>query len=150
MTNDSPISKLKDQSKTLITEEDFFETIVEDASAAEDWLSETEGQLAVDVFQTKDSLVIKAPIAGVKPDDIDISITDDVVTVKGNRADTKEVENEHYFAQECYWGAFSRSVILPIAVVGEKAQASFKDGILTIRVPKADQAKVRKIQVKAE
>jgi HSP20 family protein len=147
MTNNSPISKLKDQAEALI-EEDFFQTVTE--SAGEDWLTEAEGQLAVDVYQTKDELVIKAPIAGVKPDDIDIAITDDVVTVKGHRQDSKEVESEHYFAQECYWGAFSRSVILPVATVSDKAQASFKNGILTIRLPKADQAKVRKIQVKAE
>ncbi|KKR18379.1 MAG: Protein containing Heat shock protein Hsp20 protein [candidate division CPR2 bacterium GW2011_GWC1_41_48] len=149
MTNNSPISKLKEQAEALITEEDFFQS-VNDAAGSEDWLSETEGQLAVDVYQNKDELVIKAPIAGVKPDDIDIAITDDVVTIKGHRQDTKEVESEHYFAQECYWGAFSRSVILPVATVSDKAQASFKNGILSIRLPKADQAKVRKIKVSAE
>lgn len=148
MTQNSPLSKLKDQAGTII-EEDFFQAITDDSSS-EDWLAESEGQLAVDVYQTKEELVIKAPVAGVKPDAIDIAITDDVVTIKGHRSDAKEVEEEHYFAQECYWGAFSRSVILPVATVSDKAQASFKNGILTVRIPKADQAKVRKIQVKAE
>jgi len=150
MTNNSPISKLKDQAKTLITEEDFFQSISSEVSDNDDWLTETEGQLAVDVYQTKDELVIKAPIAGVKPEDVDISITDDVITVKGHRSDSKEVESDHYFAQECYWGAFSRSVILPVATMSDKAQASFKNGILTVRIPKADQSKVRKIKITTE
>lgn len=149
MNNNSPISKLKDQAKNLISEDDFFQSIAEEATG-DDWLNEAEGQLAVDVYQTKDELVIKAPIAGVKSEDIDISITDDVLSIKGHRQDAVEVENEHYFAQECYWGAFARSVILPVAVVADKTNASFKNGILTIRVPKADQAKVRKIEIKSE
>lgn len=116
----------------------------------EDWLGEEdfEGQLAVDVYQTKDNVVIKAPIAGVKADDIDISVSEDVVTLRGERVEEKEVDREHYYVQECYWGSFSRSVILPTSTIAEKAQASLKDGVLTITIPKVQQDKVKKIKVR--
>lgn len=115
-----------------------------------DWLEEYEGQLAIDVYQTNDSVVVKAPIAGVKPDELEISITDDVVNIKGQRQNKSEVSGEHYFVQECYWGAFSRSYILPVAVESEKASAQLKDGILTITIPKLEKAKTKLIEIKAE
>ncbi len=85
---------------------------------------EVEGQLAVDVYQTKDNVVIKAPIAGVTADNIDISVSEDVVTIRGERVDESEVDREHYYVQECYWGSFSRSVILPTSTQAEKAEAN--------------------------
>ncbi len=127
--------------------DDFLGTPEE---GGDDWLGESdelEGQLAVDVYQTKDNVVIKAPIAGVKADQIDISVSDDMVTLRGERVDEKEVDREHYYVQECYWGAFSRSIILPTATVAEEAQASLKDGVLTLTIPKAVQDKVKKIKV---
>ena len=114
----------------------------------EDWLGEEVGQLAVDVYQTKDSVVIKAPIAGVTPDSLDIEVADDVVTIRGERTEEKEVDREHYYVQECNWGAFSRSVILPTSTVAEKAAATLKDGVLTVAIPKVAQDKVKKIKVK--
>ena len=116
----------------------------------EDWLEECEGQLAVDVFQSNDSVILKAPIAGVKPADLEISITDEVINIKGERRETQETSRENYFAQECYWGAFSRSFILPIAVNAEKAEAVLKDGILTIKIPKSEKTKTKTIAIKAE
>jgi HSP20 family protein len=129
--------------------DEFLDSPVE---SGEDWLNEEEleGQLAVDVYQTKDNVVIKAPIAGVKPDDIDISISEDVITVRGERTEEREVDREHYYVQECYWGSFSRSVILPTSCVAEKAQAALKDGVLTVTIPKVAQDKVKKIKVKPE
>lgn len=115
-----------------------------------DWLEEYEGQLAVDAYQTNDSVVIKAPIAGVKPEDLEISITDEVVNVKGERREISEIQKESYFCQECYWGAFSRSYLLPIAVDAEKAVASLKNGILTITIPKQEKTKTRILKVKTE
>lgn len=115
-----------------------------------DWMEETEGQLAIDVFQTDNDVIIKAPIAGVKPEDLEISITDEVVTIKGERKEEKEIQKEDYLCQECYWGSFSRSYVLPVAVLGDKAQASLKNGILTITIPKQEKTKVKTIQVKAE
>jgi len=120
------------------------------AGNTQDWMEEYEGQLAIDVFQTDEEIVLKAPIAGVKPEDLEISITDEVINIKGERKETSEVTRENYFAQECYWGAFSRSYILPIAVSSEKATASLKNGILTIKIPKEEKSKTKTIEIKTE
>lgn len=115
-----------------------------------DWMEDYEGQLAVDVFQTEDNIVLKAPIAGVKPEDLEISITDEVITLKGERKESEEVQRENYLAQECYWGVFSRSYVLPVPVTSDKAQASLKNGILTITIPKQEKVKAKKIEIKTE
>lgn len=131
-----------------ILEDEFLD---DDQPKNEEWINEEEfeGQLAVDVYQTKDKIVVKAPIAGVKPDDIDVAISEDVVTIRGDRKDEFAVEKDNYYVQECFWGSFSRSVILPTSTVAEKAEASLKDGVLTIQIPKLVQEdKVKKIKVK--
>ncbi|PIP26443.1 MAG: hypothetical protein CO140_02340 [Candidatus Moranbacteria bacterium CG_4_9_14_3_um_filter_40_7] len=107
-----------------------------------------EGQLTIDVYQTESDIVIKSTIAGVKPEDLDVAINNDMVTVKGERKSEEQVPEENYYYQECYWGKFSRSVILPVDVLAEKIEASMKNGILTIRLPKADVNKTKKIQVR--
>ncbi len=116
----------------------------------DDWSSGYEGQLAIDVFQTDDNIVIKSAIAGVSPENINISIDNDMVTIKGERKSGEVVTEDNYYYQECYWGAFSRSVILPVDVVVDKADADLKNGILTILLPKAKKSKTTKIQVKAK
>lgn len=116
----------------------------------EDWLTESEGQLTIDVYQTPNEIVIKSTIAGVKPEDIDISITNDMITIKGRRQKDEEVKEGDYYYQECYWGPFSRSVILPVDVEVDRADASMKNGILTIRLPKVEKVKTKKISIKAE
>lgn len=108
------------------------------------------GQLSVDVFQTADEIVIVAPVAGVKLDDLHISITDEVLTIKGRRSFQFQVSESDYFTQECFWGNFSRSVILPDAVDVSRVAASFKDGILTVRIPKVEKIKTRMIAIKEE
>lgn len=118
--------------------------------AGGDWMEETEGQLAIDVFQTDDEVILKAPIAGVKPEDLEISITDEVVNIKGERKEETETKRENFLCQECYWGAFSRAYVLPVPVIGDKAQASLKNGILTIKIPKQEKTKVKTIEVKTE
>ena len=117
---------------------------------SEDWLTESEGQLTIDVYQTPNEIVIKSTIAGVSPEDIDISITNDMITIKGRRQKDEEVKEEDYYYQECYWGPFSRSVILPVDVEVDRADASMKNGILTIRLPKVEKVKTKKITIKAE
>ena len=97
----------------------------------------TEGELAVDIAQTKKDLVIVAPIAGVDPDQVSIAIDHDVLTIRGVRERAMNFGPEDYFYQECYWGAFSRSIILPIEVIKEKAKAKIEHGTLTISIPKA-------------
>jgi len=114
----------------------------------EDWLPEQEGQLTVDVYQTEQDIVIKSTIAGVEPQTLDIAITNDMVTIKGVREKDEEVSEEDYYCQECYWGPFSRSIILPLDVDTDKTSAMMKNGILTVRLPKVEKSKTKKIRVK--
>lgn len=118
------------------------------AMEEEHFSSDAEGQLTIDVYQTDMEIVIKSTIAGVKPEDLDVSINNDMVTIKGERKNEENVNGENYYYQECYWGYFSRSVVLPVDIIAEKAEASLKNGILTIRLPKADTTKIKKIQVR--
>jgi len=108
---------------------------------------EPEGQLAIDVYQTENDLVIQSAIAGIKPENLDISMERDIITIKGIREKPFE-EKEDYFSQECYWGPFSREIILPVEVDPNRATAEMKEGILTIRIPKILRQKKRKIIVK--
>lgn len=116
----------------------------------EEWLEEEEGQLAIDAFQDENNIYIKAPIAGVSVDDLEISITDEVVTIKGERRNEANLSRESYFVQECYWGSFMRSYILPVSVDAAKAEATLKNGILTIRIPKQEKTKTRVLKVEVE
>ena len=108
------------------------------------------GQLSVDVYQTKDNIVIKSTIAGVKPENIDISIDNDMITIRGQRKMEEEVKEDDYFYQECYWGSFSRSIVLPMEVKADEAEASLKNGVLTIILPKVKKAKSVAVKVKSE
>lgn len=113
-----------------------------------EWLDEEEeGQLAIDAFQDDDSVTIMAPIAGVKVEDLEISITDEVVTIKGARKNDQEIDRQSYFVQECYWGNFMRSYILPVSVDAAKADAHLRNGILVIRIPKQEKTKTRVLKV---
>lgn len=111
-------------------------------------LDDSEGQLTIDVYQTETDVVIKSTIAGVKPEDLDVSINNDMLTIRGERKNDEQVPEGNYYYQECYWGTFSRSVILPIDVMSDKIEASMKNGILTVRMPKADSNRTKKIQVR--
>ena len=108
---------------------------------------EIEGQLSIDVFQDDHNIYILAPIAGVKAGDVDVSITDEVVTIQGQRRSGHEISSEKHFTQECYWGPFSRSYVLPIAVDSELAKASLKDGLLRIEIPKDARVKTKVIRI---
>lgn len=109
---------------------------------------EMEGQLALDMYQTKDNLVVKSTIAGVRPEDIDVTVNDNVLTISGERMQQDEVRDKDYYLQECYWGEFSRSVELPEEFDSEGISAEIKDGILTVVIPKSEKAKPKKIMVK--
>ncbi len=106
-----------------------------------------EGQLMIDVYQKGEELVVESAVAGIDPESIDINVTRDSITIKGSRERQEEVQNDEYFYQECYWGKFSRSVILPYEIDPERAQASFKNGILTVRLPKASTERTKKLRV---
>jgi HSP20 family protein len=114
----------------------------------EEWLNDFEGQLNIDMYQTKDNVIIKSTIAGVRPEDIDITVANDMVTIKGSRRKDEVIAGDDYFYQECYWGNFSRSVIIPVDIDSESIEADLKDGILTVIIPKAAKAKTKKVKVK--
>ncbi len=114
------------------------------------WLEEEveEGQLTVDVYQTGNDIVVKCMVAGVRPEDLEITITRDMVTVKGRRETEKTVREEDYFHQELYWGSFSRTIMLPAEVDVEEAEAIEKHGLLIIKLPKIDKHRQAKLKVK--
>jgi len=117
--------------------------------AASDWDDEepVPGQLAVDVYETKEKLVVKARTAGVNKNDLDVSISDNTLSVRGTLSAGNEDDVENYFVQECYWGEFSRSIALPIPVKEEEIEAMLKDGVLTISFAKVNQDTVKKIEI---
>ncbi len=116
----------------------------------ETWTAEEPGgELAVDVYQTPDSIVIKALVAGVQPQSIDVSLTREMVTISGQRQDEKEAEDEDYFQKELFWGAFTRTILLPEEVDVDLAEASEKHGILMIRLPKINKKRQTKLKVRA-
>jgi len=110
---------------------------------------EPEGELAVDVYQTPEAIVIKALVAGVQPGSIDISLTREMLTVSGTREDEREVDEEHYYQRELYWGSFSRTILLPEEVDVDAAEASEKHGVLVVRLPKINKRRETKLKVRS-
>ncbi len=119
------------------------------AVAADEWdeSDDLPGQLAVDVYETREKLVVKARTAGVNKSDLDVSISDNTLSIRGTLSAGNEDDVENYFVQECYWGEFSRSIALPVPVKEEEIEAMLKDGVLTISFAKVKQDTVKKIQV---
>lgn len=115
------------------------------------WIEENteEGELTVDVHQTPDEIIIKTMVAGVKPEDLDISISRDMVTIKGHREESQQVADEDYYHRELYWGSFSRTIMLPQEIDVDGAEATEKYGLLTLKLPKTDKGRQTKIKVKS-
>lgn len=109
---------------------------------------DAEGQLTVDVYQDGDTIVVQSTVAGVKSEDVEVSITSESVAIRGKRERAREVEEKDYFYQECFWGSFSRSIILPYEVDPDKSTATIKDGVLTVKMPKLNRQKAKKVKVK--
>lgn len=105
------------------------------------------GQLAVDVYETEEELVIKARTAGVNKDDLDVSISEGILTISGTLSSGDDTEANNWHIQECYWGEFSRTLALPVPVKEDEAKAALKDGVLTISFPKVQQEQAKKIQI---
>jgi HSP20 family protein len=125
--------------------------IIEPDEMEEKWDNgEPEGKLMVDVYQTPDDIIVESAIAGARPDNIDVSATADSITIRGSRTREKETSGENYLYQECYWGKFVRSIILPQEIDPESASVTFKNGILTLRLPKVNKKKTKKLRVKME
>lgn len=119
------------------------------ATTNDDWDEDeaVPGQLAVDVYETKEKLVVKGRVAGVNKADLDVSIADNTLSIRGTLSAGNEDDVENYFVQECYWGEFSRSIALPVPVKEEEIEAVLKDGVLTISFAKLKQDSVKKIQI---
>lgn len=109
-----------------------------------------EGELPIDMYQTGDNIVIRALIAGVSPDDLDIAITRDMVTLKGMREEDRESPDEDYFHRELYWGSFSRTILLPEEILIDEAEAREKHGLLEIVLPKVDKERSTHLKVKTK
>lgn len=121
----------------------------EKEKSKKEWF-EPEGKLSVDVYKTEDEIVIESPLAGIKPEDIHITIKGEVLTVRGVRERPEEIEKKDYFTQECHWGKFSREVILPEETDPSRAEAFLKESILVIKIPKIHREKERVVEVKEE
>jgi len=119
----------------------------EAAPATEEFEDEMPGQLAVDVYETKEKLMVKARVAGVNKEDLDVSIADNSLSIRGTLASGDEVAAENYHVQECYWGEFARSLALPVPVKEDEVDAVLKDGVLTITFTKVKQDTVRQITI---
>ncbi len=145
--NSKEKKRLKVKKKFSKSKPETQEAIQEEKIKKEKWF-EPEGELAVDVYQTEKELVILSAIAGLKSEDINISSQGDVVIIRGKRERPVKDEERNYFYQECYWGPFSKEIILPVEADVSKAEASMTEGILVIRIPKIEREKEKKIIVK--
>ena len=125
-------------------EENLVHTVGNESLVAQ----EAEGQLAIDVYQTPDEIIVESTIAGVRGDDIDVDVTSERVTIRGERRKETMTADSDYFYQECFWGKFSRSVILPQEIDPDKAHSTIKNGVLTIHLPKLHRDRARKVKVR--
>jgi len=116
-------------------------------SAVED--EQSDGQLPVDVYQTPNEIVIRAFVAGVRPDELNVSISRDMVVIEGSRDERDSIIDSDYFTRELFWGSFSRTILLPQEVDVDNSSAGAKDGLLSIILPKLDKARQTKLRVKA-
>ncbi|NOQ68151.1 Hsp20 family protein [Patescibacteria group bacterium] len=155
---DGNFSEKLDEEKTVENEKD--EMILDKTERKDEddkeWFgkesgsSDEEGQLTVDVYKTEEDIVIKSIIGGVRSEDLDISVTNDMVTIKGKRNNIDEITDDDYYYQECFWGNFSRSIILPCDIKAEGVEATIKNGILTVKLPKIEKNTSMKIKIKEE
>mgnify|MGYP001616859565 CR=1 FL=1 len=142
------ISAPKEEEKISFTKTRFEMPKPIRVNKEKSWL-ESEGQLTVDVYETDKNIVIRSAVAGVKPDDLDISVENDMLIIKGKREKIEEETARNYFYQECYWGKFSREIVLPEEVDFSKIEAVMKEGVLIIKIPKTSQGD-KKIKINRE
>ena len=139
-----------DPFREMVTLRDTFDRLWDD-SMVRQYLSRPlvdGGYMLIDVYQTDEDVVLKATMPGVKPEEVDISITGDTVTIKGEQKAEEETKEENYFYRERRFGTFSRSIQIPVQVQGEKAEAEFDNGVLTLKLPKAEEIKPKQIRIK--
>ncbi len=138
----------KEEKKTVKVEKE--KPAKEEKKKTEKGWFDSEGELTIDLYETEDEIVIRSAVAGVKAEDLDITFEDDMVIIRGKREEECQEENKNFFFQECYWGYFSREVILPKEVDSSRAKATIKEGVLVIRIPKMENEGKKKIAVKSE
>jgi HSP20 family protein len=132
-----------EENETFTSDDDYEE----DTNAEQP--AQQEGELPVDMYQTNDAIIIKALVAGVSPTDLDISITRDMVTIRGVREEYQETNDDNYFHRELFWGGFTRTLVLPEEVVIDEAEAQEKHGMLEIRLPKLDKHRSTQLKVRS-
>lgn len=122
-----------------------------DTDSRLDWKNEEDidGELSVDVYETPTNIIVKAIIAGVKKEDLDISLSRDMVSIRGTRVSESNIDDGDYFHKELYWGSFARTILLPQEIDIEKAEAFEDKGLLTLKLPKIDKGRQAKIRVKS-
>lgn len=135
--------------------EDNFEPMKESKKVSvtsdKEWVEEEEqiGELSVDVYQTAGEIIVQAMVAGVRPEDLNVDITRDTVTIGGSRKESRTVKDDDYFTQELYWGSFSRTIALPEEVDPDEAEATEKHGLLVLKLPKIDKNRQTKLKIKS-
>ncbi len=148
--------KLDSSKDDGFNDQDQYDQTLDDALASPDtepapWSqndNDEEGELPIDMYQTRDAIVIRALVAGVSPEDLDIAITRDMVTIKGQREEMQEAPDEDYYHRELFWGSFSRSIVLPEEIVIDEAEAKEKHGLLEITLPKLDKERSARLTVR--
>lgn len=138
---------IADDTSVAMSADDQTSSVASSDDWDEEQLQDMPGMLAVDVYETKEKLFVKARTAGVNKDDLDVSISDNTLTIKGTLSSGDEVDAENYHIQECYWGEFSRTLALPVPVKEDEVEAVLKDGVLTISFTKVKQETVKKITI---
>ena len=121
----------------------------ESLAGRSEWIEEEEGQLTVDVYQTPAEIIVQTMVAGVRPEDLQITISRDMITIKGKREENRTITDDNYFLQELYWGSFSRTILLPEEIDPEEAEAIEKHGLLVIKLPKIDKEKKTSLKIKS-
>lgn len=134
--------EVSDDRSDLINEAPWGERIEEE-------LPPEEGELPIDMYRTGDSIVIRALVAGISPEDLEIAITRDMVTIRGMREESQEAADDDYQFRELYWGGFSRTIVLPEEIIIDEAEAKEKHGLLTITLPKVDKDRSTRLKVRA-
>jgi len=113
------------------------------------WEEEIDAELTVDVYQTSGEIIVQTMVAGVQPDNLAITITRDMITIRGKREENQSIDKDNYFVQELYWGSFSRTISLPEEIDPEEAEAVERHGLLIIKLPKIDKNKETKLKIKS-
>ncbi len=132
-------------------EEEIKKISVKEDKREDNWMEEEneEAELAVDVYQTPMDIIVQTMVAGVKPEDLELTIARDIITIRGKREENRKIDEGNYFTKELYWGSFSRTILLPQEIEPEETEATEKHGLLTIKLPKIDKEKKTNVKVKS-